>query len=123
MKYNPKVQFNLINIVEDDLENTPQKLDVLKSRLGVSNFVITRIGISKFRNLVFDKLGIDIPFNSSWYYKLCDFKPTLAYLFPELSPEDKYAYWGYVDMDVIWGNFSRYAYLFQGNYPVIISGW
>eukprot|EP01035_Chromulina_nebulosa_P020356 gene20356-26421_t len=26
-------------------------------------------------------------------------------------------------MDVVWGNFSRFAYLFQGDYPIVISGW
>jgi hypothetical protein len=44
-------------------------------------------------------------------------------MFPEWVSEDKYAYWGYGDLDVIWGNFSRYSSWFQGRYFVVISGW
>jgi hypothetical protein len=34
-----------------------------------------------------------------------------------------YKYWGYGDMDIIWGNITRYAHLFQGNYEFIITGY
>jgi hypothetical protein len=73
---------------------------------------------------------------------MTDYKPTLAWLFPELFAENlptiitsfnrdfdvsfydnkRFQYWGYVDMDLVWGNFSRFAHLFQGDYAVITSG-
>jgi hypothetical protein len=52
---------------------------------------------------------------------MCDYKPVLPYLFPHLvKPEHKY--WGYVDMDVVWGNWTRFAHLFQGQ-PIVRSGF
>jgi hypothetical protein len=35
-----------------------------------------------------EKLGINVPFTKKWFYKLCDYKPTLAYLFPEMFEID-----------------------------------
>ena len=39
-------------------------------------------------------------------YKLCDYKPTYAYIFPELV--EGYDYWGYCDVDVIYGNIRKF---------------
>lgn len=49
----------------------------------------------------------------------------MAYLFPELARNDTYKYWGYADLDNIWGNISRFSHWFQpeANVPVVNTGW
>lgn len=42
-------------------------------------------------------------------YKLCDYKPTYGYLFE--SYIINYEYWGYCDLDVIFGDLSKYLNL------------
>jgi hypothetical protein len=79
--------------------------------------------MSEFSELVHRRLNISVQLDSSWYYKMCDFKPTLAYLFPELAHKDTYQYWGFGDMDVIWGNISRFSHWFQGQYPFVHTYW
>ena len=83
------------------------------------------VGISDFSKRAQEKLGLKSTITMEWYYKLCDFKPVLAYLYPEFAPEDRYKYWGYADMDLIWGNFSKFAHWFQANpkQPFVITGW
>jgi hypothetical protein len=123
MRWNPTVDFQMIHVVEEGSKaaEVSQKL-VAASGVRVDNFKVTAVTIPELRIRVKDHLGIDVPFAKEWFYKLCDYKPTLAHLFPELAPKDKYKFWGYVDMDVIWGNFSRFSHWFQGDNQFIISG-
>jgi len=39
-------------------------------------------------------------------YKLCDFKPAYAHLFPDLL--QGYRHWGWCDEDIIWGDLDRF---------------
>ena len=108
-------------------DGSDQAKDVLalKEHLKVENLNIHVVSISDFNKRIQEKLGLKSTITMEWYYKLCDFKPVLAYLYPEFASEDKYKYWGYGDMDVIWGNFSRFAHWFQGSpqQPFVITGW
>tara|TARA_B110001450_G_C17655610_1_gene495094 strand:- start:1921 stop:2856 length:936 start_codon:yes stop_codon:yes gene_type:complete len=55
-------------------------------------------------NLFFNKqLGFDIALN---YRKFCDLKPTYGHVFEEYI--QKYEFWGFCDMDIIWGNIRKY---------------
>ena len=121
MKRNPTVDFKVINIVKVGLK---QERDIvaIKNRLNVPNFSIHVITIEEFRNLLLEKFDMHFAVDESWYYKMCDFKPTLPFLFPKLVGE-KYKYWGYADMDLIWGNITRFSHWFQGQYPFIHSGF
>ena len=122
MRYNPKVQFVIINIAENPALGFGGKMTALAAQLGATNLKIVTENIAAFTDRVYRRLNIRVPFTYDWYYKLCDYKPTLAYLYPELLDEKEYKYWGYGDMDIIWGNFSRFAGLFQGQHQFIISG-
>jgi len=121
MRWNPKVQFVLINVIEegstdaDDIKN-------LVIKMGVPNFHVEAVTFGGFSARIKDKLGIDVTFTKDWYYKMCDYKPTLAHLFPDIMAKGSYKYWGYGDLDVIWGNFTRFSHWFQGDYPFVISG-
>jgi hypothetical protein len=62
--------------------------------MHVDNFRVVTVTYSQFSDRVFDKLGIRVAYNQSWYYKMTDYKPTMAHLFPEIVNERKYAFWG-----------------------------
>lgn len=60
-------------------------------------------------------------------YKICDLKPAFGELFSEYL--DGFDYWGYCDMDVLWGNVMKFisGYLLEGLdvlscYPGFLSG-
>jgi hypothetical protein len=54
--------------------------------------------------LASQKLGLEI--NLFDGYKLCDFKPTYGVVFEDYL--NHYDFWGYCDIDVIWGRISRF---------------
>jgi hypothetical protein len=60
-----------------------------------------RIGGNQLESLVAERLGRRLPLIDN-PRKLCDLKPTYAILFDQdVRPFD---YWGYCDLDVVWGN-------------------
>ena len=125
MRWNPDVTFVIVNIVEDGKEQSRMAERIVRES-GASNVILKVLFIHEWRQLVLSRLGVNIPFTSQWYYKLCDFKPTLPYLFHNLlisNNQYRYQYWGYADMDLIWGNFTRFAHLFQGRYDSITPHW
>jgi hypothetical protein len=55
-------------------------------------------------NTVFnEKLGFEVVLN---YRKLCDLKPTYAHVFEDELKD--YDFWGFCDMDIIWGNIRKF---------------
>ena len=92
-----------------------------KSSSTLSNIRLHGITSSYFKRLLLDKLGLDHPIqrtSEAWARKLPDMKMLVALLFGEfLSP--RHRYWGYCDMDMVWGNVSRFAHWFQGDFPVV----
>lgn len=126
MRWNPTVKFVLINIVSNTDLATGDSADLIRlaASQNVHNFHVKPITYLQLSERVQEKLGIHVPFNSTWFYKMTDYKPTLAFLFPELLDNEhpQFKYWAYVDLDLVWGNFSRFAYLFQGDYAVVTSG-
>lgn len=120
MRYNPQVDFYMINIIEH-IDHHPEDIILLSQNMSVQNFHVVTQTMDELSQRVKLKLGIDVVFDQSWSYKMCDYKPTIAHLFSEYM-DPKYKYWGFVDSDVIWGNFSRFAHWFQGR-PFVISGW
>ena len=133
MRHNQQVQFVMINVVQDTGSNgDAAELQALLRRKALPNFRLEVVSMQSFSALVEDKLGIRVPFNASWYYKMTDYKPTLAHLFSYLIDEppprglrrvEPFAYWGYVDTDVVWGNFSRFSHLFQQQHAVVTSDY
>jgi hypothetical protein len=69
-----------------------------------------------FASRVTSRINIDVPFEYGtklWARKMCDYKPTLAFLYSELI-QPKHKYWGFVDNDLIWGDINSYADWFNG---------
>lgn len=66
------------------------------------NTIFMEIDYSTYCNKISDKLGID--FNNVPPYKLCDCRPFLGIIHEkELS---KYEFWGFADIDLIYGNLN-----------------
>ncbi|WP_044600234.1 DUF6625 family protein [Candidatus Stoquefichus massiliensis] len=56
------------------------------------------------QNLI--KIKLNNSFSCSRPYKLCDYKVAYGYIFSDYLTE--YDYWGYCDVDLIWGNIATF---------------
>jgi len=95
--FNPTIKFKIITDNKISLELPP-------------NVTIVKKSLNEVIQIANEKLGFTVNINS--YYKLCDFKPTYGFLFPDLI--EGYDYWGFGDIDVIFGdvrNFMTYEIL------------
>jgi hypothetical protein len=92
--YNPSINF-LIFTDQADFPATP------------SNVRVERLDVEKFNALASQKLGFNIQLRRP--YKLCDFKPAYGLLFEEYLKG--FDYWGYADIDVIYGDVRRFLTL------------
>ena len=73
----------------------------------------------EFEKLSGEKLGRDIELGMA--YKLCDYKPLYGFIFAEFLTE--YDYWGFCDLDVVFGNLEKFfGKLMQEEYEVIALG-
>lgn len=68
------------------------------------NIHIVNLSFDELRKKVQSKFKIKIGLTTP--YKLCDFKPTLGYVF-EKEIQD-YAFWGNCDIDQLWGDVRRF---------------
>jgi len=64
------------------------------------NVIIENFSLNDFNVLASDKLSLNI--NVKHPYKLCDFRPAYRVIFDDYL--SKYDYWGYCDLDVIFGD-------------------
>jgi hypothetical protein len=127
MRYNPQVHFVFLHILDDF--NDPSYLHFLSiiSTRAVPNFIHVPMSSINWTTRLDEKLGIKVPFkvNAIWGRKANDYKGALAYLYPELvEPNQRnnfteYEFWGYGDVDLIYGNFSSFSHLFNGQYYFI----
>ena len=86
---NPEFQWVLICDHEPDVP-TP------------ANVSIHRMTFAQFRDRFEEKLQLKISLEKP--YKICDFRPAFGYVFSEFLAG--VSFWGYCDLDVIWGNLS-----------------
>ncbi len=86
-KYNPSIDFILLTDHHEKIESPPN--------LKILNYTIKQFNADASKSL-----GFNIAVQNS--YKLCDFKPAYGIIFSELIK--KYDFWGYCDIDIIWGN-------------------
>lgn len=69
-----------------------------------NNIIFYRFSLNDFNNLIKIKLNKDFEIKNS--YKLCDFKAMYGYLFEDYLTG--YGYWGFCDIDLIWGNLGDF---------------
>lgn len=91
--YNQEVDFYIIT---DDESWAKQKLP--------PNVTIVYKQIQDINQLASQKLGFETSIQEG--YKLCDFKPSYGFLFPDLF--NGYDFWGHGDIDVIFGDIRHF---------------
>ena len=69
-----------------------------------ANVKIQRSTFNDVKNRIQSLFEFDIALNSP--YKLCDFKPTYGEVFQDLI--EGYDFWGFCDIDIIWGNIRKF---------------
>lgn len=91
-RYNLRVHF--IIITDDD--SYDQK--------APDNIFIIHKTFEEVKNIISEKLQMDVAFDDP--YKLCDFKPAYGFIFSDLVKG--YDFWGYGDIDIIFGNIRSF---------------
>ncbi len=105
----------------DFLVFTDQKIEIELP----SNCRIITYSLIQFKEKIQEILGFEVNLNTP--YKLCDFKPTYGLVFYKYLLG--YAYWGYCDIDIIWGDFKllekiryyRYDKIFERGHLTILK--
>lgn len=91
-KYNPSVDFFLITDDSGYENGLPENVKFLYMTLN------------EVSELASDKLSFKV--NVEHPYKLCDFKPAYGFIFSDILKD--YDFWGYCDLDVIFGNICEF---------------
>lgn len=68
------------------------------------NLIVHHQSLEDLKKKADKKLGLNTGLSNP--YKLCDFKPLYGYLFDDLI--DRYEYWGFGDIDLIYGNLEKF---------------
>jgi hypothetical protein len=92
-KHNPSINFYIITDNKTLTSPLPDNVKLIYKTLEETSFLATQ------------KLGFEVSMDYS--YKLCDFKPAYGFIFSEILKD--YDFWGYGDLDVIFGNIRNFA--------------
>lgn len=90
--YNPSVDFIIITNNEEKIPDKPKNVKIVKKTLD------------EIKTSATQKLGFKVTIDNA--YKLCEFKPTYGFLFPEITKD--YDFWGSGDVDIIFGNIREF---------------
>ena len=91
-RHNPDIDFLIFT------ENADENLDI------PANVKIIQYSLEKFKSDANKSLGFEVAVESG--YKLCDFKPAYGLIFQDWIKD--YDFWGYCDIDVIFGNIRAF---------------
>lgn len=92
-KFNPNIDFIILS---DDKTLRVEELPL--------NVKIVHYTIGQFKTDASRALGFEVVVDHG--YKLCDFKPAYGYIFKDLVKG--YSFWGYCDIDIIFGNIRNF---------------
>ncbi len=67
------------------------------------NIEFLQMSFEEMNTLFNERLGFKVHLN---YRKFCDLKPTYAHVFEDYI--SNYDFWGFCDMDIIWGDIRKY---------------
>jgi hypothetical protein len=104
--YNPTIDFIIITDNTVLIPNKPNNVKIIYKTLeDVKAIASAKLGFT---------VAIDTP------YKLCDFKPAYAFLFPEIISQ--YDFWGHGDIDMVYGSIRNFlTEEILDNYDIISS--
>lgn len=90
--FNPDIDFKIFSDA-----NIP-------SSIKPSNVELINYSLDQFNKDATRALGFDIKLKEA--YKLCDFKPAYGFIFPQIINE--YDFWGYCDIDLVFGDIRSF---------------
>ncbi|MCM1224417.1 MAG: hypothetical protein NC548_59210 [Lachnospiraceae bacterium] len=96
-KKNPEIDF--IFFTDSSLENTPPNL-----LTDVNNITINHISFEDYCRLASEELNIE--FKPENAYKLCDLRPWYGIIHEDILKN--YEYWGYGDIDLVYGDLTSF---------------
>ncbi len=91
-RYNPDLHFYIITDINWSKRQIPDNIFPIK------------MSLQEIKAIASAKLGFEVALENP--YKLCDFRPSFGHLFSELI--QKYSFWGYGDIDVIYGQIRNF---------------
>lgn len=91
-RYNSSIDFVILTDNDFRLFDLPKNLSIIN--YSITNFIKDAS----------DALGFEVKIDRG--YKLCDFKPALGYIYPDIIKN--YDYWGHCDLDIIFGNIRKF---------------
>lgn len=89
--------------------------DAKLSGYGKNNFKYVNISFEELKQYIQEKFDFKICLENP--YKLCDYKPLFGDIFNEYIRG--YDYWGYCDIDTIFGNIDKFIGKYLGKYDII----
>lgn len=92
-EYNKGIDFFLVSDIATDEYEIPENVHVVRKSFADVQLLVA----DKFK-------GIDVSLERP--YKLCDFKTAYGYIFSDIF--DGYDYWGFYDIDTIWGDILKF---------------
>lgn len=93
-KYNVGIDFYLVTDISASGFDVPHNVHIVE----MSFAEVVQLVRSKFPNV---EISLSTP------YKLCDFKTAYGYIFDHIF--SNYSYWGFFDIDTIWGNILNFV--------------
>lgn len=90
--FNPSVDFYIITDNREEIDNKPENVKIIYKTLH------------EIKSIATEKLGFKV--NIDYPYKLCDFKPSYGFLFPEIIKD--YDFWGITDIDIVYGSIRNF---------------
>ena len=69
------------------------------------NIIVHKMSFADFRQNIQDKFDFQIVLDRP--YKICDYRPAFAYIFSEYVKD--YAFWGWGDLDVVYGDIRHFV--------------
>ena len=78
--------------------------DLVLPKCDASNITVIKCSLSEIEILAGNGLGFSVKLHSS--YKMCDLKPAYGLIFKDFIKE--YDFWGFADIDLIYGNINSF---------------
>lgn len=100
----PWIDYFLISCLKNNEVDWYFFTDCEPRPLGGENVYIFDFNLDDFNHLASEKLELPIAINNP--YKICDFRPAFGEIFADYL--EKYDFWGYADLDLIFGDFNNF---------------
>lgn len=85
-----------------------------------NNVKVIKKTFDEIKKIIQNKFNFEISLETP--YKFCDYRPAYGYIFEEYI--QGYNYWGYCDVDLIWGNINNFLkeHIFKRYEKIFVNG-